>query len=158
RDVPVLLIDDEADNASVDTNGSKRGVQSDEHDPTAINKLIRKFLYTFEQTAYVGYTATPFANIFINPDAKHDEAGEDIFPPSFIVSLPAPSNYVGPARVFGLREDQGGEGVEALPIVRTIEDFQAWMPDRHKGDHVPLPPLPPSLQMALRVFLLSGAV
>lgn len=160
RDVPVLLIDDEADNASVDTKGPKRGAESDEHDPSVINKLIRKFLYTFEQSAYVGYTATPFANIFINPEADHEEAGQDIFPRSFIVNLPAPSTYIGPARVFGLQEDtaENIDAVEPLPIVRHVDDFHAWIPDKHKADHVPGKALPSSLREAMRVFLLAGAV
>ena len=71
RDVPVLVIDDEADHASVDTSASKRDPDSVETDPTTINRLIRQFLSTFQKTAYVGYTATPFANIFIDPDTSH---------------------------------------------------------------------------------------
>lgn len=160
RDVPVLLIDDEADNASIDTNGPKRDAETDEYDPSVINGLIRKFLYTFEQTAYVGYTATPFANIFVNPDAHHEDAGDDIFPRSFIINLPAASTYIGPARVFGLQEDPAGnvEEVKPLPIVRTMDDFDDWMPDKHKAWHVPAEPLPSSLQEAIKVFLLAGAV
>jgi hypothetical protein len=158
RDVPVLVIDDEADHASIDTNGTKRG--DEEHNPSVINRLIRKFVRTFEQSAYVAYTATPFANIFIDPDAVHGEAGEDVFPKSFIVNLPAPSTYVGPARVFGLREDIGTsiDAVEALPIVRPVRDYDAWMPDKHKSSHVPPRPLPESLRAAILSFLIAGAI
>ena len=125
-----------------------------------INGLIRKFLDAFEQTAYVAYTATPFANIFIDPEADHSVAGKDLFPRSFIVNLPVPSNYVGPERVFGLSGSSqlGIEAVKPLDIVRGVTDAEAWMPDRHKASHVPAGPLPQSLVDAVVLFLSAGAV
>lgn len=159
RDVPLLVIDDEADHASVDTNGPKHGQSGDEVDPTRINGLIRKFLDTFAQSAYVAYTATPFANIFINPIADHDEAGLDLFPRSFIVNLPASSDYTGPAQVFGLaaNEAQGTDEQPPLPITRKIWDHEDWMPDGHKKDHIP-GDMPESLRDAILSFLMSVAV
>src|SRR5690606_1648579 len=74
--IPLLLLDDEADNASVNTRDL-------EEDPTAINRAIRKILKTFSQSSYIGYTATPFANIFILPPDEESEKskyGEDLFP------------------------------------------------------------------------------
>ena len=160
RGVPILVIDDEADHASVDTNGPKRGQDPKETDPTAINGLIRRFLDTFEQSAYVAYTATPFANIFISPDQEHRVAGEDLFPRSFIVNLPAPSTYVGPARVFGLQEDgtSAREQVDPLPIVRNVADYDAWLPDGHKSDATLGGDLPASLREAMLSFVIGGAV
>lgn len=158
RGVPMLVVDDEADHASVNTRGS--GAMDEETDPSVINGLIRKFLKTFDQTAYVAYTATPFANIFIDPDANHSKSGEDLFPRSFIVNLPAPSNYTGPEQVFGLKEDIANviDEVEALPIVRTVADYDAWLPDKHKaGDHLGKG-LPETLQDAIVFFLMAGAV
>ncbi len=157
RGVPVLMIDDEADHASVNTK-----VQADdpESDPSVINGLIRQFLNTFDRTAYVAYTATPFANIFIDPDASHQGSGEDLFPRSFIVNLPTPSTYTGPERVFGLREDVENaiDEVGALPITRPITDYEAWLPDKHKsGDNVG-GELPESLRDAIVFFLMAGAV
>lgn len=159
REIPVLVIDDEADHASVNTKHAK-ATDDDEVDPSIINGLIRQFLDTFEQTAYVAYTATPFANIFIDPDADHSKAGEDLFPRSFIVNLPAPSNYIGPERVFGLAEDTTAaiEAVEALPIVRKIADFDAWLEDKHKASDSLNGELPASLTEAINFFLLAGAV
>ena len=160
-DVPILVIDDEADHASVNTRDityDENGRADDETSPTRINGLIRRLLHSFEQSAYVGYTATPFANIFIYKDAISEKFGEDLFPRSFILNLPIPSNYIGPARVFGVAADPG-EGVEeqpGLPIVRPISDYAAWMPDRHKKDHVP-GPLPESLVTAMHSFILSCA-
>ncbi len=159
RDVPLLLIDDEADQASVDTNGPRRGAEDDEFDPTVINGLVRKLLDRFQQSSYVGYTATPFANIFIDPDTEHSNVGAGLFPRSFIVSLPAPSNYVGPAQVFGLAGDAARsiERVEPLPIVRRLSDYDAWIPDRHNKSCVP-GPLPKSLKTALMSFIIVCAV
>lgn len=162
RGVPLLLIDDEADNASVNTKDvplDEDGEPIDDYKPSVINGLIRKLLLSFEQSVYLGYTATPFANIFIDEEAETREHGEDIYPRSFIINLPAPSTYVGPARVFGLKEDAGLglEEVRPLPIVREIADHDEWMPDRHKKDHVP-GPLPDSLRSAIRSFLLAATI
>ena len=103
--LPLLLIDDEADHASVDTGTQiidEQGHPDPQHEPTAINRLVRQILHAFARCAYVGYTATPFANIFIHDRGTTREEGPDLFPSSFIINLAAPSNYVGPARVFGL--------------------------------------------------------
>lgn len=160
RDVPVLVIDDEADHASVDTSTSKQDPETAETDPTTINRLIRQFLNTFQKSAYVGYTATPFANIFIDPDATHRNAGEDLFPRSFIINLPAPSTYIGPARVFGLMQDSNHaiDRVDPLPIVREIIDHHLWLPDNHKSDFTIKSDIPPSLRRALIAFIIAGAV
>lgn len=92
-DHPFLLIDDEADNASVNT--SQVGA-------TTINKLIRELLNRFNKKSYVGYTATPFANIFINPtDFDESIETDDLFPRNFITRLQFPNNYVGPEDFFG---------------------------------------------------------
>lgn len=162
RNSPLLIIDDEADNASVNTKEVRldnAGVPREEQDATAINKLIRQLLHSFEKTAYVGYTATPFANIFIHPQVRTLEHGEDLFPRNFIINLPAPSNYVGPVQVFGLDPDSTVdlENVPSLDIVRIVEDQNPWMPLGHKKDHVP-PYLPDSLKEAIRAFILSCAV
>lgn len=163
RGVPLLVIDDEADNASINTNPplfDENGNVEEEYDVSAINGLIRKLLHSFDQSAYVGYTATPFANIFIYPDPaqKNPEFGDDLFPRSFIINLPAPSNYIGPARVFGLDNDPaiGLEASEALPIIRLVDDQEEWMPDKHKKDHVPSE-LPGSIKEAIRSFILCCA-
>jgi hypothetical protein len=157
--IPVLVIDDEADYASVNTKHPKAG--DEEVDPSAINGLIRRFLDTFDRTAYIAYTATPFANIFIDPEGVHSEKGEDLFPRSFVVNLPPPSNYVGPERVFGLKEDTTNaiDEVEPLPIVRNVSDYDTWLPDKHRaGDAVPSGDLPQSLKDSILVFLIAGGV
>ena len=92
-DIPMLLVDDEADNASVNT-------KKDETDPTKTNKLIRQICTLFKNTTYVGFTATPFANVFINPDSVDSMKNADLFPEHFIYALEAPSNYVGAQKIF----------------------------------------------------------
>lgn len=161
KDIPILVIDDEADNASINTNSLPRdetGNILDDYDVTAINGLIRQLLDSFERSAYVGYTATPFANIFIYPQGETDTHGQDLFPRSFMINLPVPSNHIGPAEIFGmdLDEDVGLPSHEGLPIVRIIDDYESFVPDGHKKDHVP-ESLPESLKQAMRCFILSCA-
>lgn len=166
---PLLLIDDEADHASVDTGDqvvNKDGTVDDEYQPKAINSRIRKILHSFSRKAYVGYTATPFANIFIDRRKATREEGPDLFPQSFIINISAPSNYVGPARVFGLRSTEGRDG--GLPLTREVNDQtdargeDGWMPPRHDKSHVPMfegrDEVPPSLWEAVSVFALACAV
>lgn len=92
-DQPLLLIDDEADNASVNTH-------RDETDPTRTNKLIRNICNLFKNSTYVGFTATPFANIFIDPDSVDSMKQADLFPKHFIYILPTPSSYIGADKIF----------------------------------------------------------
>jgi len=140
--VPMLLLDDEADNASVNTKT--------EEDPTQINKLIRELLAQFEQNAYLGYTATPFANIFIDPDTNTQMLQEDLFPRDFMVALDAPTNYVGPNKVF---LDEG----EGPGMIRDVEDHQEAFPEKHKIEH-DVDSIPESLLEAIRCFILARAI
>src|SRR5581483_2539761 len=166
--LPLLLIDDEADHASVDTGEQIFGADGRadlEHEPTAINSRIRKILHTFTRSAYVGYTATPFANIFIHERSETGDEGPDLFPAAFVINLAAPSDYVGPARVFGLASADGREG--GMPLVRIITDHVAkdgsgWMPPKHRNGHVPVhdgsETIPPSLVDAIDAYVLTSAI
>jgi len=167
--LPLLLIDDEADHASVDTGIDiidEAGRPNEEHQPKAINSLIRRLLTSFSKVAYVGYTATPFANIFIHERGQTADEGPDLFPSSFIINLGAPSHYVGPVRLFGVPHESGRVG--NLPVVRHIsdwansEDTGGWMPSKHKSNHVPNiggnSDLPESLKEAIEAFILVCAI
>ncbi|MBO5362401.1 MAG: DEAD/DEAH box helicase family protein [Paludibacteraceae bacterium] len=110
-DQPMLLIDDEADNASVNT-------KRDQTDPTKTNKLIRQICNLFKNATYVGFTATPFANVFIDPDSADAMGKADLFPEHFIYSLPTPSNYVGAKRIF----DPSGDRYGNLRFIPDIEE------------------------------------
>jgi hypothetical protein len=161
--LPLMVIDDESDHGSVDTGEDvvdEFGNPDLEHEPKAINRLIRSILHHFSRKAYVGYTATPFANIFIHARGETQEHGPDLFPAAFITSLAAPSNYVGPGRVFG----SASSTPEDLPLVRPLldDEFQLWMPPRHKNGYRPLwqgeDRVPDSLAEAIRSFVYACAV
>lgn len=142
----LLLIDDEADNASINTS-------RDGDDPTAINKNICKIIKLFNRSAYVGYTATPFANIFIPLDK------DDLFPKDFIINLPAPDNYIGPEKVFGTSANPDGNE-DLLPIVFPVTDSDTFVPAGHKRDD-PKPTIddiPKSLKTAIKCFIITCAI
>ena len=138
---PMLLIDDEADNASINIRHGAGEV-------SRINGQIRQLLHMFDRSCYVGYTATPFANIFIDPETDDQMRGEDLFPRSFIWSLDPPSNYFGATEVFLENADQ---------YMRRIEDNDGHLPIKHQKDIV-LSSIPPSLTDAVMTFILGRAI
>ncbi len=142
KNYPMLLIDDEADQASINTN--KEGDEA-----TAINKKIRELLHLFERSSYIGYTATPFANVFIDPETETEMLGDDLFPRDFIISLDPPSNYFGSDKIFSKETNSS--------IVIEVDDFEEYLPAYHKIDWRPSG-LPASLEEAIRVFVLSRAI
>ena len=139
---PMLLIDDEADNASINISKGRDEV-------SRINGQIRELLKLFERSTYVGYTATPFANIFVDPEDEDEMVGQDLFPRDFIVSLDPPNNYFGPESVFG--ED----GINS--VVKYIYDNEDWLPITHQIDHVVVG-LSESLKNGIRAFIVSRAI
>lgn len=144
-DGPMLVIDDEADNASVNTSKYQNEI-------TRINQRIRELLQCSRRSTYVGYTATPFANIFIHPDSRHSMVGDDLFPKHFIKSLEPPSNYIGARDLFA--ED----GRLADPCVVDLpDDWQEILPLRHKSDHAVFE-LPVSLKNAVITYVLFRAI
>ncbi|SHG42110.1 Z1 domain-containing protein [Pedobacter caeni] len=156
NNLPLLIIDDEADQASPNTRATSN--DDVELDPTTINMCIRELLTLFNQKAYVGYTATPFANIFIDPKNEHSTLGKDLFPSSFIISMEAPSNYFGPVKVFGLNEDIDEQG---LPIHIAVHDASqltsSFLPLKHKSDAIP-DHIPESMKEAIMSFIISSAI
>ncbi|WP_328540918.1 Z1 domain-containing protein [Streptomyces sp. NBC_00344] len=139
-ELPVLIIDDESDQASVNTSNPKRWEQG-RTDRTAINSLISQLLELLPRAQYAGYTATPFANVFIDPSDA-----QDIFPTDFLISLPRPAGYMGVQDFHDLDSPlEPGERTYAnsheLAHVRGIHDEAD---DR--------------LQEAMDAFVLSGAL
>jgi hypothetical protein len=141
----ILIIDDEADNASINT-------KKENESPTAINRLIRNIIGLFNRSGYVGYTATPFANIFIPLNE------DNLFPRDFIINLPAPTNYIGPDKIFGTSIIPDDTDDDLLPIVRPINDFVTFVPDKHKMDDDKPTVLPDSLKLAIKCFIVTCAV
>jgi hypothetical protein len=136
----MLMIDDESDYASINTK--------EEDDPTAINKKLRKLLSLFSKSAYVAYTATPYANIFIDHQGGNENLGRDLFPKDFIYALDAPTNYFGAKKIF---LDSGNQHLIAT------DDFVRFIPLNHKKDFQ-VQELPPSLNEAIRHFVLNIAI
>ena len=140
-DRSLLFIDDEADNATINTK--------DADSPTTINKGIRTILNLFKRSSYVGFTATPFANVFID----HTEE-DDLFPSDFIQVLKTPSNYMGAATIFP-------EGREYHHILTTNDDAETEIPivipKERKNDFV-IEELPESLKEAIKIFFLQNAI
>lgn len=133
---PLLLIDDEADWASINVN--------DEENITAVNNAIRDVLASSNRNSYLGITATPFANVFID-----DSLEEDLFPRDYIQALESPSNYFGVGHYFGT--------AGSASLVHEIDDFLQVLPYSHKRTHR-VDELPESLEMAVCTFVVGAAI
>lgn len=143
--VPALIIDDEADQASVNTLNPDKWAK-DKIERTAINARISELLVLLKRAQYVGYTATPFANVFVDPVDS-----ENIFPRDFIVSLERPGPYMGGADFHDFDDDY--EGVDRTPLnskkaafVRDL--WSVWDDEGRSAEQ----------QSALDSFVLAGAV
>jgi hypothetical protein len=149
RRCPVLVIDDEADQASINTAKSKAR-------RTAINQRILDLLRTVPNSAYVGYTATPFANVLIDPTIT-----EDLYPRSFISVLETPPSYFGSERLFGRPplDEEDFETASEVDIYREISPTEATsvQPSPSSLTDFLSAGLPQSLQEALDFFVLSCA-
>ncbi|NIG54670.1 Z1 domain-containing protein [Chitinophaga sp. Cy-1792] len=169
RNVPLLIIDDEADNASINISKSK---------VSGINGCIRALIKLFEQSVYIGYTATPFANIFIKPGGARDDEkgllnvnnlsfsmGDDIFPKNFIINIPAPSNYVGPEKIFSINIGNGlTTEKEFVRLYEIVTDYLPYIKEGHKPFNpekkqadTRMEDIPPTLKKAIKYFFLVCA-
>lgn len=151
-----LFIDDEADQASIDTRGSYQNAEAFNQDnpeyetPAAINGLIRELLNMFAKRAYVAYTATPFANILIPHDGFDSAVGSDLYPKDFIIDLPKPKGYFGAEEFFGRLDALEGEQVDGLDVLRIVTPEQ-MVALAENGE------VTQSLDDALCAFVLGGA-
>jgi hypothetical protein len=154
RRLKVLVIDDEADQASVNS-------ASNELNMTRINELIRRLLHSLPSAAYVGYTATPFANVFINPYGKNGEL-DDLYPKDFITALPKPDGYFGTEGLFGIDPLDPANPLpteEGLDMIRAVtsEEVALLQPRRRDEKEAFQPLLPPSLEDSILYFLTACA-
>jgi len=153
---PVMVIDDEADEASGNTAAGQAKGNPDTYRRTAINQKLMDLLRLLPKAAYIGYTATPFANILIDPRSK-----DDLYPRHFIVALPKPEGHFGPERIFGrerLLQDETEEEFEGLDMVRIVPDTElpSLQPgSSHYQDFVPQ--LSPHLKQAVDYFWMAAA-
>ncbi|MEG0384093.1 MAG: Z1 domain-containing protein [Solibacillus sp.] len=150
RNVPVLVIDDEADQASVDTAESNE-------EPKTINRLIRRLLNQFNRKSYVGYTATPFANLLIDSRATDEEVQEDLYPKDFIVALPKPDGYCGPEEYFNVTGYE--ENDKPLYIRHLNQDDLDLFNKIKKKEHAELINyVPYSMKQAIQSFVIATAI
>lgn len=161
--VPALIIDDEADSASVNATKDITEIKT-------INRLIRTLINLFDQSTFIGYTATPYANLFISQEWDETKTttikgqdylvGEDLFPRDFIINIKAPANYIGAAKVFGLTNPQTGVSKEPLDVFRSISDFDPpFFSTLNLNNKDQLPEyLPNSLKQAILAFILTCTI
>lgn len=154
--LPALFIDDEADQASVDTRGSYQTQEEfdadnpDYESPAVINGLIRELLLMFSRRAYVAYTATPFANILIPHDTYDGTVGADLYPKDFFIDLPKPRGYFGTEEFFGRFDPVDNDQIDGIDVLRIIEPEEV---SRFVKDNE----LTLSVENALLSFVLGGA-
>ncbi len=164
QQLPVLIIDDEADQATPNTGGNRlppddpeAGADDlgDEAEPSRINECIRTLVnHRFTKVAYVAYTATPFANVFIDHNAIDRIAGDDLYPRDFIIDLPMPHGYFGAERIFGRADDDSSD---ELDIIRLVPDADVGSLIPPRRDPTFAPRLTQSLRQAFDDFVLAGA-
>lgn len=173
--LPVLIIDDEADQASINTGGNRPPVEEDsdltlddldnpqqiedELDPSVINGLIRTIVRSFNRVSYIAYTATPFANVLINHLAIDRDVFQDLYPRDFIVALPRPNGYTGAERLFG-REALPGERDRqpALDVIDLVPEHEAdLLTPRGQDVDAYDPVIYPSMRTAFLDFVLATA-
>jgi hypothetical protein len=142
-DNSILVIDDEADYASINTKGN--GVER-----SRTNYLIEKILNMFRFSSYAGFTATPYANIFIDPDTDEEMGTEGLFPKDYIYSLNAPDTYIGARNIFPKKGNYHF-------ILRDIDDGEEFYPSSHKKDD-DLGILSESLKEAIHTYLVANVI
>ncbi len=155
-DDPLLFIDDEADWASPNT-------KSDESNPTKINEKIRLILSLFNKSTYIAYTATPFANIFIDHQTTDDLLGDDLFPKDFMTKLHLSDAYKG--QDFYFPRDNGEDNPRDFdPIVEIpSEEVDTYRPptrkvDKYDPNRFRIEVLTDSLKEAIRCFIINNSI
>lgn len=165
--MPTLLIDDEADQASINTKGNRapeamvseaEDERSNESRPSSTNGMIRSILSRLPRASYVAYTATPFANIFIDPNALDRKVGQDLFPRDFALQLPRPDGYTGTEELFGV----SAEGRDVLRFVPEEDVVRLRSSQKGRGRQITIDPgtpiIPDTLAEALAAFCIAGAI
>ncbi|MGX4760313.1 Z1 domain-containing protein [Limosilactobacillus fermentum] len=141
RMMKVLIIDDEADQASINTR------DVDKKERTTINRLITDIVNDgkFGAMNYVAYTATPFANVL-------NEVGDDtLYPQDFIKVLTSSENYIGLDKIFGTPDPNYSDG---LNIVRKIsDDDRDLIVEKQNSDEIDWK-VPSSFKEAINWFVL----
>ena len=148
KGIPTLIIDDECDQASINTAAHRSSV-------TRINGLIRDLCEKLPRVTYVGYTATPYANVLMSETSV--DGSRDLYPSEFIISLDEPEGYFGARRLFGV--DVDAENANELPYIRRVpaNDREYLQPPSRREREIFTPQMTASLEDACDWFLLSLA-
>lgn len=148
KSLPTLIIDDECDQASINTAAYRSSV-------TRINSLIRDLCEKLPKVTYLGYTATPYANVLMAETSV--DGSRDLYPSEFIISLDEPEGYFGAHRLFG--EDSDADNDSELPYIRRVpdEDRSSLQPVSRKERDGFRPLLTTSLKNACDYYLLALA-
>ena len=200
----VLVIDDEADHASVDTGiinrftrdeliyhlgliglstaGTKRDMidryyewrSRDNHDEAAetalpdenasqTNLKIRQLLNSFSHVSYVGYTATPFANLLTTPWPDDEGLGDTLYPRDFIASIEPPADYMGPTQIFSV----DNQDINSILVNTTLNQEDDGVDEEVINNHLTSTDvdrhqiflnLPESLANAIGDFIITGII
>ena len=145
--VPALIVDDESDQASINTIAPTATNKKSQEERTATNREIVHLLKVLPRAQYLGYTATPFANVFVDPNDA-----EDLFPKDFIISLPRPKGYMGVLNFYDLDSEPYGFESNEKSFIRDVRG------DDCGGDLVNGKLNPNHLQKAIDSFVLAGAL
>ncbi|WP_062467272.1 Z1 domain-containing protein [Demequina maris] len=142
EDCPTLIIDDEADQATVATK--------------SINPLIMRVMGTLKRSVYLGYTASPFANLLIDP------ASDDLYPRDFVVNLPKPAGHFGTEVLFGryaLEGESADDVDDGYDMIRIVpdDDIDLVRPASKAEVDGFVPEMTPTLTRAILYFLLVTA-
>ncbi len=142
KDIPALIIDDESDQASINTIDPNKPKSNEDKKRTAINALIVKILKLLPRAQYIGYTATPFANVFIDPSSE-----EDLFPRNFLITLPRSPEYMGASDFHDSEDSENSDDPALSNKAAFVREITSPIDDDDND-----------LQSALDSFLLTGAI
>lgn len=153
-EIPVLIIDDESDQASVNTVDPEKIKAAKAEgqaivERRAINDRIAKMLTLMPRAQYVGYTATPFANVFVDPSDP-----EGIYPKDFVIGLKRPPGYMGVEDFHDLEEREDS----SQPATPVTSNKVAYVRDLRATEGVAdLEEREAELSTAIGMFVLTGA-
>lgn len=167
----VLIIDDEADHATVNTGGPgdefyDENLQNREYDdditdsmdsdPSKTNILVRRIIKAFDKSAYIGYTATPYANVLIDESIDDPKYGKSLYPRDFIVCLRKPDSYFGAEKFFG--DPLAKQSDTPYTVILSKEQEEKFYSIDEDDDKLIEDRIPKSLQTAIIDFILSGII
>ena len=151
----ILIIDDEADQAGINTE------QIDKKNRAIINGHLVNLVEgrdkngnctssPYKAMNYIGYTATPYANML------NEGSEESLYPKDFISILPLSEEYFGPQQIFGV-DDEDYDGMDIIRIVKSkdIELLKQIYESKENDDKEII--IPTALENAIFWFLCGAA-